>query len=320
MPKQTNLVKYQESEARRLIHVVENNLWTTSHIVAEEFEKKHFHVLEAIRNMECSLEFSRSNFRLAEYIDEQGKSRRMYNISKDGLMFLVMGFTGRKAAEIKEKFIYAFNWMAEEIDLLRTRPQEIELTDRNINRKILETKLLREEELLLQDKQDRQLSRRLKVLGALTEKLNLSEHTKLGLYSSMAAEQGVDLKLLPAATQDRLKQTVTELLKDYETIIKHPREFNEIMVDLGYLEVVQRKSASSKTGYADFKVLVGTGLEYGVNATHKNAPENSSNPYYYTDTFSELLKIVESAKISKEKPKKHPIALVHKIKDRDWDV
>src|SRR3989337_1121497 len=316
MAEQKNLVKYQESEAHRLIHVVEEKLWTTSRIIAEEFGKQHKNVLRDVENLDCSKEFSRLNFEPSDYVDERGKIQPIYKVTKDGLMFLVMGFTGRKAAEIKEKFIAAFNWMAKEIDRLRTRPQEIELTDRNINRKILETRLLREEELLLQDKQDRQLSRRLKVLGALTEKLNLSEHTKLGLYSSMAAEQGVDLKLLPAATQDRLKQTVTELLKDYETIIKHPREFNEIMVDLGYLEVVQRKSASSKTGYADFKVLVGTGLEYGVNATHKNAPENSSNPYYYTDTFSELLKIVESAKISKEKPKKHPIALVHKIKDR----
>jgi len=35
----------------------------------------------------------------------------MYHITKDGFIFLVMGFTGEKAAQIKEAYIDAFNRM-----------------------------------------------------------------------------------------------------------------------------------------------------------------------------------------------------------------
>ena len=37
--------------------------------------------------------------------------RLLHNSAKDGFMFLVMGFTGKKAAQVKEAFINAFNAM-----------------------------------------------------------------------------------------------------------------------------------------------------------------------------------------------------------------
>ncbi|AWQ84892.1 phage regulatory, Rha family protein [Pseudomonas aeruginosa] len=39
----------------------------------------------------------------------------MYEMTKDGFMFVVMGFTGEKADRMKEAFIHAFNWMAEQL-------------------------------------------------------------------------------------------------------------------------------------------------------------------------------------------------------------
>ena len=36
-------------------------------------------------------------------------------MTKDGMVFLVMGFTGKKAAQFKLLYIRAFNWMAEKI-------------------------------------------------------------------------------------------------------------------------------------------------------------------------------------------------------------
>jgi hypothetical protein len=37
----------------------------------------------------------------------------MYEMTKDGFIFLVMGYTGAKAAQIKEAYIHAFNHMAD---------------------------------------------------------------------------------------------------------------------------------------------------------------------------------------------------------------
>ncbi|ELM3717521.1 Rha family transcriptional regulator [Aeromonas hydrophila] len=49
-------------------------------------------------------------------------------MTKDGFIFVVMGFTGAKAAATKEAYINAFNWMAEQLAAQRPQPA-ITLTD-----------------------------------------------------------------------------------------------------------------------------------------------------------------------------------------------
>ncbi|CQR43696.1 hypothetical protein THICB3320746 [Thiomonas sp. CB3] len=95
----------------RLVNIEGDHTSTTSLIVSEAFGKLHAHVLRAIRGMECSEEFRRSNFGSAPYIDEQGKPRVMYSITRDGAMMLIMGFTGSKAAGMREAFIAEFGRM-----------------------------------------------------------------------------------------------------------------------------------------------------------------------------------------------------------------
>ncbi|EDE1923119.1 Rha family transcriptional regulator, partial [Salmonella enterica subsp. diarizonae] len=77
----------------------------------------HGDVLRKIEQVkaDCSNEFSQRNFASADYIDEQGKLRPMYSLTKDGWIMVVMGFTGKAAAAIKESYISAFNWMAEQL-------------------------------------------------------------------------------------------------------------------------------------------------------------------------------------------------------------
>ena len=43
------------------------------------------------------------------YTDQQGKWRPMYRMTRDGFTFLVMGFTGEKAARFKWLYIAEFN-------------------------------------------------------------------------------------------------------------------------------------------------------------------------------------------------------------------
>lgn len=83
--------------------------------VAEVFDKSHDNVLKAIKNLDCSPEFSLVNFNESKYKNSRGKMYPCYNMTKDGFVFLVMGFTGAKAAEFKEKYIAAFNNMESHI-------------------------------------------------------------------------------------------------------------------------------------------------------------------------------------------------------------
>ncbi|MGL6025679.1 MAG: Rha family transcriptional regulator [Vibrio sp.] len=94
-----------------------NSLVTDSFSVAKYFGKKHFHVLDKIRQMECSSGFTESNFRVCHKNNElqNNKLQPFYQMTKDGFMFLVMGFAGKRAAEIKERYINAFNEMAEQL-------------------------------------------------------------------------------------------------------------------------------------------------------------------------------------------------------------
>ena len=85
---------------------------TTSLKVAKYFQRNHRDVLRALRELDCSADFSVRNFALTEYIDNQGKPRPMYEMTKNGFVFLVMGFTGKQAALFKESYIAAFDEMS----------------------------------------------------------------------------------------------------------------------------------------------------------------------------------------------------------------
>jgi anti-repressor protein len=112
-----------------LVHSNKNGVdITTSLIVAEVFGKRHADVLRDIENMSCSQEFRERNFALSSYITSQSKELPMYEITKDGFSFLVMGYTGNKAGEFKEKFISEFNkreYLLKNDDYIIARSQEI---------------------------------------------------------------------------------------------------------------------------------------------------------------------------------------------------
>ena len=84
---------------------------TNSILVAKHFKKNHRDVLRAIKNCECSDEFRQRNFAQSSYLNEQGKSQPMVEMTKDGFSFVAMGFTGKEAAKFKEDYINAFNEM-----------------------------------------------------------------------------------------------------------------------------------------------------------------------------------------------------------------
>ena len=84
---------------------------TTSLVIAEKFFKEHRNVIRAIEDLKCSDSFRLRNFEQSKFVNSQGKTFECYEMTKDGFMFLVMGFTGERAGQIKESFIDAFNLM-----------------------------------------------------------------------------------------------------------------------------------------------------------------------------------------------------------------
>ncbi|WP_108374885.1 Rha family transcriptional regulator [Limnohabitans sp. T6-5] len=142
-------------------------LVTDSRRVAKHFKRAHKNVLRAFDAMECTTEFNRLNFEPRDFTDSRGKQQREIWMTKDGFIFLVMGFTGSEAAKIKEAYITAFNTMADQLTRIQNTlwRQMLDLERRDANSQswasfgskcMLERKrdkpLLENERSLLQDR------------------------------------------------------------------------------------------------------------------------------------------------------------------------
>lgn len=91
-------------------------LVTTSLKVAEVFGKEHSKVVRDIESISCSDSFRVANFGEATFENSKtGQFHKYYTMTKDGFVFLVMGYRGAKAAQFKEAYIEAFNKMEKAI-------------------------------------------------------------------------------------------------------------------------------------------------------------------------------------------------------------
>lgn len=111
-----------------LVTIQNGKAVTSSLQIAQVFDRQHAHVLRSIRELDCSPQFTASNFGCSFYISElRGgvqKKHPMYYLTKDGFTFLVMGFTGKLAAKFKEEYINAFNEMEQYIQKQSKAPTQ----------------------------------------------------------------------------------------------------------------------------------------------------------------------------------------------------
>lgn len=107
----------QRKATSRLVFIENSKVVTDSLTVADMFGKEHKHILRDIERLECSAEFSQSNFGPSTYKNERGREYPKYNMTRDGFTFLVMGYTGKEAARFKEDYIRAFNDMEQQLTL-----------------------------------------------------------------------------------------------------------------------------------------------------------------------------------------------------------
>lgn len=100
---------------KALVFVENDKAFTDSLRIARAFKKQHKNIVRDIENLDCSAKFGGLNFELTSYTDMWNRKKPKYNITRDGFVFLAMGYTGKKAARFKEAYINAFNRMEEHI-------------------------------------------------------------------------------------------------------------------------------------------------------------------------------------------------------------
>lgn len=104
-------------EFKPVVKIVNGDAAVTSLNVAEVFGKSHYNVIRDIENLDCSEKLHALNFEVCFKSNglQNGKPQKIYNINRDGLIFLIMGYRGKKAAQFKETYIEAFNEMEKAI-------------------------------------------------------------------------------------------------------------------------------------------------------------------------------------------------------------
>lgn len=114
-----------------VVSIIDGKPVTTSLDIAKHFNKQHKTVLRAVDNLDCSHEYHQRNFVPTAQLRKNPSGgepiqSRQFTITRDGFVFLCMGFTGREAAKWKEAYIAAFNAM--EAHLLRMNNLPVQQT------------------------------------------------------------------------------------------------------------------------------------------------------------------------------------------------
>jgi len=226
----------------------DDQFWVTSLDIAEKFEKEHKSVLRAIKNLELPDEFYRRNFAPSNYENEENKTLPIFLISRGGFSFLAMGFTGKKAAEWKIKYIQAFEQME------KTIIEQAKQIRREANR---EWKQIRE---------NSKIARRT-ATDIYQEFVNhaLEQGTSNGPHwYSLLTERVYDAIIIPGGHMEiRRRKKELKIKNGRETLT--PDEFTklEIMEALLVKKAVHEALKADGFYKDDYRVITGKFLQYG---------------------------------------------------------
>lgn len=262
-----------------LVSLTGESITTTSLKVAEFFGKEHRDVLKKIQNLDCSTNFMKANFcAFVQMVDMPNGGKReqpYYNLTKDGFIFLAMGFTGAKVAQVKEAYINAFNTMQQALEA-RPQPKARQLEP-------LE-----------------KIQASLSMIETASNILNLAESSKLGALHKIQDLIGIP-DLLPVYAIDAPISSTTgssDPTMSLSAILKErgldmsAQTANKILINKGILE--RRSRPSSKGKDKQFNSLTDLGLEYGKNVVSPSNPRETA-PHYYISMIDDLVDILLGA-------------------------
>ncbi|MCY8199833.1 phage regulatory protein/antirepressor Ant [Bacillus subtilis] len=205
----------------QLVFIEGNQAVTDSLTVAEIFGKRHADVIKSIETLNCSKDFAERNFSLSEYQDSTGRSLKKYLIKRDGLTFLVFGYTGAKAALFKEKYIAEFNRMEAELQKM-TQPSYM-----------IEDPVSRAKRWISEQEERQHLEQTLKIQEPL---VNFAQ-------SCMASEKSMLVReLAKLASKNGIvigEKRLFQKLREWKMIMANKNEPYQEYVERGYFEIAQ---------------------------------------------------------------------------------
>jgi phage anti-repressor protein len=130
-----------------------------------------------------------------------------------------------------------------------------------------------------------QFDRELKAFNNSVEMLRVNGASKIKMIRTFHESQNLETSYLPEYSDENHTFALTHLLKKFGVKMS-AQKFNKLLISAGFLEIKTRKSSKYKTEKDE------KGLEFGKNMiSEKNQLE--TQPHYFENKFSELLKILE---------------------------
>lgn len=93
---------------------------TDSQIIADQFERRHGNVLTSLDGLIADGTLSQLDFKSAEYLDEQSKPRRMFELTERGALIAMPFIGGRKSRQGQVRLVDAFTSMRDELRRLKS--------------------------------------------------------------------------------------------------------------------------------------------------------------------------------------------------------
>lgn len=242
---------------------------TTSLLVAETFKKEHRNVLKSIRKL-----MSATNVAVAQmfdeqmYVNDQGKEQPMFYMNRDGFTLLAMGFTGDKAIDFKVEYINAFNKMEEAIKKGLIENTQKDQDDFDDKKRFIEWS---------------------------ANFLGVNDAGKLMMARKLAAEYGMD-KYLPDYVESKGQlHSATYLLKKYGCNFS-ATTFNTCAHTTGLIKKMERKGKGGIT--RTWWALDETGKEFGEDLVSDKCP-SQTQIHWYDDKFTQVLDIISAEYVGK---------------------
>lgn len=116
--------------------------------------------------------------------------------------------------------------------------------------------------------------------------LRMDDSSKLKMLHKITERHDIPTRFLPDYAENRPTQALSVLLKEHGVSLS-ARRVNEILIELGILEIKTRPSTKTPGKTKQFKSLTERGLRYGKNLVSPNNPRETQ-PHYYCDRFAEL--------------------------------
>lgn len=241
--------------------------------MAELAGKPHNDLLKSIRSMEPAwIKVTGGNFSLSNYIDSTGRKLPCYNFNYEESMYISSKFDDETRAKL------VMRWAKIETGQETPMYQKARQTQQT------------------QPQQANSLKEHIEAFGVWVQMtgdvLKLDDFSKF-LMIKQEGER-LSLPVPPAPKSDGPVDSATNLLKSNNVMngkkAMSAVSFNKILIEKGYMRDISRINSKGKND--PYKSLTDKGLQFGINRWSENSTSPTTQPYFYIDKFSELLKEV----------------------------